>query len=91
MEDDQTYHNMKVHDNTIQKWISICFTIVSFALMLVQSKSIVITLSVVSINYIVFIFSYRFGLVVLLVVPGPQGAGAAPSLQCGMYSIFTTV
>ena len=47
-------------------------------------KSIVITLSVVSIDYRIFIFSNMFGLADQSGVPGPQGAGAAPTLQCGM-------
>ena len=44
-------------------------------------KSIVITLSVVSIDYRIFIFSNMFGLADQSGVPGPQGAGAAPTLQ----------
>ena len=44
-------------------------------------KSIVITLSVVSIDCSVIILSYRFGLAVQSGVSGPQGANSAPSLQ----------
>ena len=43
-------------------------------------KNIVITLSVVSIDYRIFTFSHRFGLEVQSGVLGPQGAGSAPSL-----------
>ena len=43
-------------------------------------KSIVITLSVVSIDYRIFIFSNMFGLADQSGVPGPQGADSAPSL-----------
>ena len=57
--------------------------------MWVQTKSIVITLSVVFIGYIVFIFSYRFGLAVQSGVPAPQGADSALSLQwCHIFGII---
>ena len=45
-------------------------------------KSIVITLSVVSIDYRIFIFSNMFGLADQLGVPAPQAADSAPSLLC---------
>ena len=48
--------------------------------MWIQSKIIVITLSVVSIDCSVFILSYRFGLAVQSGVSGPQGADSAPSV-----------
>ena len=47
-------------------------------------KSIVITLSVVSIDYRIFIFSNMFGLADQSGVPGPQGADSAPSLLCSV-------
>ena len=86
MEDDHTYHKMKMHDNTIHHMVYICFTIVSFALMWIQSKIIVITLSVVSIDCSVFILSYRFGLAVQSGVSGPQGADSAPSVLWEVHS-----
>ena len=48
--------------------------------MWIQSKIIVITLSVVSIDCSVFILLYRFGLAVQSGVSGPQGADSAPSV-----------
>ena len=48
-------------------------------------KSIVITLSVVSIDYRIFIFSNMFGLADQSGVPGPQGADSTPSLLCEGY------
>ena len=53
---------------------------VSFALMWVQSKIIVITLSEVSIDCSVFILLNMFGLAVQSGVSGPQGADSAPSV-----------
>ena len=50
--------------------------------MWIQSKIIVITLSVVSIDCSVFILLYRFGLAVQSGVSGPQGADSAPSVLC---------
>ena len=52
--------------------------------MWIQSKIIVITLSVVSIDCSVFILSYRFGLAVQSGVSGPQGADSAPSVLCSV-------
>ena len=60
MEDNHNYHNMKVHDNTIHHMVLTMY----FSMHVQNLLNHLITLSGMSIDYSVIIFSHRFGLVV---------------------------